>query len=141
MRKENILVAFAHYRPDLKYIDSMAFVAGTFLIFCSEFDSFRCFVCLIHDHYFMHFFEGAIQNFTLRKRLFDQYFEKHLPELYDHFQGLEILTEYFLTDWLLSLFTKCLSFDVATRVWDNFLLQGEVFAFKTGIAFLAYFES
>jgi hypothetical protein len=62
-----------------------------------------------------------------------------MPELFTHFEGLEIKTHLFLTVWLLSMFTKCLPFEVAARVWDNFLLEGEVFAFKTGIAFLAYF--
>ena len=94
---------------------------------------------MVHDHYFPQFFEGVVSDFRLRIVQFDKYFNAHLPELFAHFQGLEIDTAVFLTDWLLSLFTKCLTFEVASRVWDNFLLEGEVFAFKTGIAFLAYF--
>jgi cytohesin/brefeldin A-inhibited guanine nucleotide-exchange protein len=136
----NILSAFVHYRPDMRYVKNMAFLAGTLLFYCSEFDTFNCFLNLVHDFHFPILFEGVLADFKLRVDKFDGYFKEHLPELFGHFEGLEIKTAYFLSDWLLSLFTKCLDFQVASRVWDNFLIEGEVFAFKTGIAFLAYHQ-
>lgn len=30
---------------------------------------------------------------------------------------------------------------MAGRIWDNMILDGEIFAFKTGLAILAYFQS
>ena len=133
-------MAFAHYRPDLRYVKNMAFLAGTLLYYCEEFDAFKCFVNLVHDHYFPIMFEGIVSDFKLRIHQFDIHFKQHLPDLFEHFEGLEIETAFFLSDWLLSLFTKCLDFKVACRVWDNFLIEGEVFAFKTGIAFLAFYQ-
>ena len=33
---ERILTAFVHYRPDLRYVKNMAFLAGTLLNYCDE---------------------------------------------------------------------------------------------------------
>lgn len=30
--------------------------------------------------------------------------------------------------------------DLALRIWDNFLLDGEIYAIKTALAILMYFE-
>ena len=64
-----------------------------------------------------------------------------LPELHAHFQALEIETAFFLTDWMLTGFVKNLDFQIACRLWDNLILDGEVFLFRTGLALLTYFES
>ena len=40
----------------------------------------------------------------------------------------------YLFSWLQTLFLQVLPFDVASRVWDNFLLDGAVFLFRTALA-------
>ena len=90
--------------------------------------------------------------------MFNQYFKKELPQLYNHFLALDISSEMFLLDWFLSLFTTYLYYlimtrraltisfrvltdvDVIGRIWDCFLLEGEVFAIKTAIGLLKYYE-
>ena len=49
----------------------MAFLAGTFLCYCDEYESFRCFVNLVHDYYFPQFFEGVVADFKIRIDQFD----------------------------------------------------------------------
>lgn len=40
-------------------------------------------------------------------------------------------------DWFLSLFTYCFDdVDLISRIWDNFLLEGEIFAFKVALAII-----
>lgn len=46
----------------------------------------------------------------------------------------------FLTTWLSTLFLRSLDFKIASRILDNYFLDGEVFAFKAAIALLLYFE-
>jgi len=64
-----------------------------------------------------------------------------MPELHQHFDGLEIRTAFFLTDWFVTVFVKNLDFKIACRIWDNMILDGEIFAFKAGLAILSYFQS
>ena len=59
-----------------------------------------------------------------------------MPKLYQHFVTLDIQTETFLIDWMLTLYTKNMEIDVAARIWDNFMLDGEVYAIKTALALL-----
>ena len=48
--------------------------------------------------------------------------------------------EMFLIDWFLTIFAKCLTVDVASVVWDLFLLDGEVVLYCTAIAILRILE-
>ncbi len=77
----------------------------------------------------------------MRVVLFEQYFKQNLPDLFEHFEFLEIETAFYLTDWMLTCFVKVLDFKVACRIIDCFLLDGEVFIFKTGVALLIYYQS
>ena len=87
------MTAFVHYRPDLRYVKNMAFLAGKLLYYCEdEKDTFICFANLVHDHYFPVFIEGILSDFQLRVSKFDKYFKDHLPDLFDHFDSLEIKT-------------------------------------------------
>lgn len=82
-----------------------------------------------------------MQDIKLRIDLFDSYFRESMPELHQHFEALEIDTAFFLTDWFVTVFVKNMDFKIACRIWDNMILDGEIFAFKTGLGILAYFES
>ena len=112
------------------------------LVFCQEEpQAFVTFANFVHQPLFIKLFHGFKEDIKLRIKLFDEYFKQILPELFSHFAALEIGTQFFLTDWLLSVFVKNLDIKIACRIWDNFLLDGEIFAFKTGLAILSYFQS
>ena len=64
-----------------------------------------------------------------------------MPELFKHFETLDITTDLFLIDWMLTLYSKILDIGVVSRIWDNFMLDGEIFAIKTGLALLQYREN
>ena len=64
-----------------------------------------------------------------------------MPDLFKHFETLDITTDLFLIDWMLTLYSKNMDLDIVSRIWDNFMLDGEIFAIKTGLAILQYFES
>lgn len=64
-----------------------------------------------------------------------------MPELSNHFETLDITADLFLIDWMLTLYSKILPVDLASRIWDNFFLDGEIFAMKTALALIQYRES
>ena len=41
----------------------------------------------------------------------------------------------------LSIYTRSLPLDIASRIWDWYLLRGEVYLFQAGLGLLKYFES
>merc|ERR1712050_25701 len=48
--------------------------------------------------------------------------------------------EMFLIEWFMTLYSKCLPIDVASVVWDLFLLDGEEVLYCTAIALLRISE-
>jgi hypothetical protein len=118
----------------------MSYMAGMFLIFCSEFDSFKCFTTFICSHYFLPFFRGAMSDIRLRINYFNEKFRKFLPELFKYFETLDLTSDHFLFEWLVTLYSKSLDIDITARIWDNFLLEGEIYAIKVALSLLRYFE-
>ena len=128
----------------------MSFLAGTFLLSCDEYDAFMGFTNFLHQHYFINLFKGYVIDvyfepsdsiqIKLRIDSFNRNFKNLMPKLYQHFETLEIQTDSFLIDWMLTLFSKNMEIDLALRIWDNFLLDGEIYAIKTALAILMYFE-
>jgi hypothetical protein len=59
-------------------------------------------------------------------RVFDKLFHDLIPDLFEHFTRIELKTDMFLVEWILTLFTRVLPLDVVARVWDAFLVLDEV---------------
>ena len=137
----NLLLSFLVYRPDVGYVKNMSFLAGTILTYCNEPEAFICFANFVHQNFFIKLFFGHTNDIELRVSIFDSYFKEILPDLFVHFEALEIDTAFFLIDWMLTVFVKNVDFKIACRIWDNLILDGEIFLYKTGLAILFYFET
>ncbi len=47
----------------------------------------------------------------------------------------------YLMDWHLSLFTKALPIEIAAKIWDVYLLEGEVYVLSVGLGVLKMYAS
>jgi hypothetical protein len=66
-----------------------------------------------------------------------------MPDLFKHFKTLDITSDLYLIDWMLTLYIRQLkgNLDLISRIWDNFLLDGEIFAIKVALGLLKYREN
>ena len=104
--------------------------------YCDEIDSFISVTNMIHtNEHFLSMTRGYVCDIKLRLSIFEFYFKLNLPDLFEHFQCFEIETVFYLPDWLLSCYVRVLSFKVASRVIDYFLLDGEVSYFNSNSFF------
>ena len=175
-----VLEAFACFRPELGYIQSMSYIGALVCLFVAN-DEYLCFQCVanvlmnLYPFYRMKT-DGALRRYN---ELFDRMVKAMLPKLHAHlFSSLEdegsegggsssgsggssggggvaahrgwdpnaidageaeqlrhtLHTQ--LMSWMQTLFAKALPLDAATRVFDNFLLDGPVFLFRVAIALL-----
>ena len=48
----------------------------------------------------------------------------------------------YLVSWFLSVFCNCFhdNEEFLLRIWDNFLLDGEIYLFKVGLTIIKYYE-
>jgi len=86
------------------------------------------------------FLQGRTSDYKFRLQLFELFFKENLPDLFEHFKSFQIDLNLFVTVWMQTIFLKAIDFKIASRILDNYFLDGEIFVFKTGIAILTYFE-
>ncbi|GFN83366.1 TBC1 domain family member 14 [Plakobranchus ocellatus] len=81
------------------------------------------------------------QKMTAYYRTFEEFFKENLPKLYAHFSSLSVTLNLYIMEWVLLMYSKSLSLDVACKVWDLFFRDGEEFLFRSAITILKLYEA
>ena len=118
----------------------MGNLAGVLSLYMSEYESMQSFCNLVHSYHFLPLFKGDMREIEWRVRFFDENLSRILPLVYNHFKALDLSSEIFLIKWFMTLFSNLFPINMLARVWDNFLLEGEIYMFKCSIAYLKYFQ-
>eukprot|EP00696_Hemimastix_kukwesjijk_P012002 gnl/Hemi2/25043_TR8421_c0_g1_i1.p3 gnl/Hemi2/25043_TR8421_c0_g1~~gnl/Hemi2/25043_TR8421_c0_g1_i1.p3 ORF type:complete len:195 (+),score=53.60 gnl/Hemi2/25043_TR8421_c0_g1_i1:947-1531(+) len=134
-------MAYAYYRPDVGYVQGMSYMAAMLLLYMDAYEAFTCFANLLSNSHFITFLRMDMAQIRPRFCVFDVLFRENLPDLHKHFTQLEITPESYIIEWMLTLFSKSLHLDSASRVWDCYFMEGEVFLFRTALGILRYFLS
>ena len=75
-----------------------------------------------------------------RTKLFEFLMEKNAPSVLEHFNAIKLETRMYLVSWFLSVFAMSFKDEFLWRIWDNFLLEEELYLFKVGITIIKYYE-
>ena len=133
-----IIRSFCLYRPDLIYNKNISEFAIFFYINCdnNEYDAFVILCNFIINNYLFKY----IQNDTLfienQLKFFEKLIEKYLPTIHLHFKELQFNINIFFYKWVEFLFLKTINYKICQRIFDNFILKGEIFVFELSIAIL-----
>ena len=73
-------------------------------------------------------------------QIFKQVFYHNLSELCDYFESIDLLPEYYIVDWIMTLFSRNLNIDLTARIWDVFMINGIKAIFQAAIVLLSHFE-
>jgi hypothetical protein len=137
-----LLRTYVCYRPDVGYIQGMSYLSGVLLLNMENtYQAFTCFANLINQHFCFDMYRLGSQASRRHFAVFERLFSEHLPLLYNHFRENEVRPEQFLLEWSLTLYSKALPLDIATRIWDCYLLDGEVFGFRVALGLLRMYGS
>lgn len=134
----DVLEAYIFYRPDVGYVQGMSYLAAMLLLTMDTFQAFVALCNLLHSHYFLSFFAMDMLQIRIRFAVFEHFFEKQLPDLFATFESLGVTTDTYLLNWLMTLFSKSLPVDLTTRLWDNYLLNGESFMIRSALGVLKW---
>jgi hypothetical protein len=133
----SVLAASATYSPYVGYVQGMSYIAAFFLLNMeSDLEAFSALCNLLHQDLFLRFFQFNTAHMQLHCRAFDVLLAKRLPKVTRLFVAQGITPDLYLFEWLLTLFTRTLSLEASHRVWDNFLLRGTIFLFRTGLGII-----
>uniref|UniRef100_A0A7S2VVC8 Rab-GAP TBC domain-containing protein n=1 Tax=Norrisiella sphaerica TaxID=552664 RepID=A0A7S2VVC8_9EUKA len=135
-----VLQAYVCYRPDVGYVQGMSYLAAILLLNMPTFDAFQCLANLLNQDIYFAFFRMDVDKMKTHLRVYQTLMKEKLPNLYKHFEEVEIKPGMYLYEWLLTIYSRSLPIDIAHRIWDNFLYHGQVFLFRTALGMLRLFE-
>ena len=134
-----ILEAYTFFRPDIGYVQGMSYLAAMLLLYLPSYQAFVGLCNLLNTPSVLGLYRLEPQAVACRARVFEQLCFQQLPAVARCIQSVGMTPEMFLIDWFLTIFAKCLTVDVASVVWDLFLLDGEVVLYCT-VAILRILE-
>ncbi|KAL7289030.1 hypothetical protein TKK_0016985 [Trichogramma kaykai] len=135
-----VLAAYALYRPDIGYVQGMSFIGAVLALNMDAAEAFICFANLLNR-------PCHLAAFTLDQRQMGLYYKAYstalahrLPKLYAHFLAAGLSPDLYLLDWLYTVYAKAMPLDIASRVWDIFLRDGDEFLFRTALGLLHLYQ-
>ena len=132
----DLLEAFTLCRPDIGYVQGMSYVAGMLLLNLEPYKAFVMLVNIIGSPLLIPFYRLDQDGITRRSQLFRLLLRQNLPEVCDHFENEGVKPGMFLIEWFLTLYSRSLNQEVASRVWDLLFYQGPLVLYQAGIAIL-----
>lgn len=122
------MYAFVNYQ-EIGYCQGMSQLTGLLMMYLhDEEDVFWALDRLMsHDRYAMHgFFIPGFPKLTRFSRHHDQVLKRFLPRVFKHFKKFDIDSTLYTLKWFFQCFLDRVPFSLTLRLWDCFMLDGEV---------------
>jgi len=136
----NVLEAYSSYRPDVGYVPGMSFLGAMLLLNMNTLDTFTCLANLINQPFLMSFYITNRHEMLKYTQAMDTIMAALLPKVHKHFQEIEITPEQYIIDWFRTLYSQVLSIDLASRVWDIYISEGELLLYRVALAILKMYS-
>ncbi|ODN03265.1 USP6 N-terminal-like protein [Orchesella cincta] len=123
----NILAAYSIYNSEVGYCQGMSQVAALLLMYMDEEDAFWGLAQLMTDpKYGMHgFFVAGFPKLVRFQAHHDKVLHALLPKLKKHLDKHGVDSGLYTLKWFFQCFLDRVPFELALRLWDIFLLDGD----------------
>lgn len=136
-----VLKAFAVFRPDIGYVQGMAYLGAIFVLHQSSYPAFVSFSNLIFkSHMLTSFYSFDIPVMQSYYRVFEYYMNKKVPSVLMKFNELGITPDMFLLEWVYTLFSRCFDINNVSRVMTGFVFSDDSYIYRLGISILICME-
>ena len=157
----DVINAFIISKNNINYNEKIVYIVGMLIINMDKYQAYQAFENLIFKPNRKIYFLKPINNeenllktgyindtpkgdddinpliqINLRRVIFKHLFFSNLPDLCSHLELLDILPEEYFDEWNCTLFCKNFNIDIVTKIWDLYMIQGEVIIFNASIALL-----
>ncbi|KFD70933.1 hypothetical protein M514_01125 [Trichuris suis] len=121
----NVLAAYSLFNRDLGYCQGMNHLAALLLMY---FDAFWALHILMCDNaHAMHgFFMPGFPKLLRFQQHHDAILKKRLPNLRAHLESQGVHSALYTTKWFFQCFLDRVPFSLALRLWDIYMLEGDV---------------
>ncbi|KRX78353.1 USP6 N-terminal-like protein [Trichinella sp. T6] len=124
----NVLTAYSMFNRELGYCQGMNHLAALLLMYFSEEDAFWALHILMCDNiHAMHgFFVPGFPKLLRFQHHHDRIVKARLPRLRNHMESQGAHAALYSTKWFFQCFLDRVPFSLALRLWDIFMLEGDV---------------
>ena len=123
----HILTAFSNYDKSIGYVQGFNFLAANIIYFFEdEIDEFAFLDAIIHQFELDKIFDNNLNNqfFDTKLKYINHYLIKHLPNLNKFLTENKLNIEFFITNWILTLFSDSMETKYLVIVWDYLIIFG-----------------
>lgn len=136
----DVLEAFLYLKPDVGYSQGMSFVAAVLLLYMDPYEAFSCFSNMVlYKSFFLNFFRIKMPEVKCYLLVHEKFLEEEMPALFHHFKKYGIDSDLYMINWVMSLYCRALRLDLVTRIWDLYVLDGDVAVFRSALGILRLF--
>ena len=134
-----VLYATSVTRPDLGYVQGMAYVAGMLVAHIS--DPYIAYQTLLNMVTKEHLYAFLTMDRTLMARFYQVFFfilravDTHTHKVFES-RCRDLHPDLYLLPWFQTMFTKILPFPVCARLWDMYVVEGLAVLIKAAIVLL-----
>ena len=142
---KNILKAVASELPEINYFQGMNQISAFLLNICddNEEEAFYIFMSFLKNTKYSSLFTNDLAKMNCIFYQFDRLLNLYLPELYLFFKASSVNSGYYISPWLITLFTNTFNDDdnennakTIMLIWDLFIFTGWKSVIKIGIILL-----
>ena len=137
-----IIRIFTLYRQDIIYTKEIAYISTIFLLNSENY--FQALVNMVNfvlDSPGIKFIQKNEEFIKIRTSFFKNLLNKYNPRLNKHLTKLELTPELYFNKWISFFFIKVFPYDVLLKLWDNYIVKGEVFLFEIALTILKMQEN
>ena len=127
----NILITLSYVNPDIKYYQGMNYIAAFLINLCKdEAVAFSIFYSLLCNTEYRLLFGKDLQKLKNYFFVFERMLKIYLPSVYYYFSKHSVSVHYYMTPWLITLFTNVIQYNksetplIVLHIWDEFLIKG-----------------
>ncbi|XP_065214175.1 TBC1 domain family member 12-like [Planococcus citri] len=131
-----LLGAYVCYQPEIGYVQGMSFIAAVLLLNMEELDAFICFANMLDMPCHKAFYSLDVQKMKKYYLAYTDLLRVNIYELYTHFSETALSPDLYLVDWVYTLFSKSMNLDLACRIWDIIIRDGETFIFRAALGIM-----
>ncbi|KAI5985918.1 TBC-domain-containing protein [Pisolithus orientalis] len=124
-----VLQAYSYKNPHVGYCQAMNILAAAILIYMSEEQVFWLLEVLC-DRLLPGYYSPTMHGTLLDQRVFESLVARHLPDIRDHFQSVDVQLSVASLPWFLSLYINSMPMIFAFRIVDCFFCMGSKVLFQ-----------
>jgi len=122
-----LLELFHFARPDIGYVQGMAYPASMLLLHMDRYHAFKCMVNMIAaSPFFVSLYNFKLDRLQLVFKAFHYYLKQKCPAAHKHLLKMNVQAETFLVEWYYTLFCRTFTIHDAAQIWDVYFAEGEV---------------